>query len=282
MLWRSCGKLFGQDTWLVLRHGCLSWAEVARTYHHLLGSFLGHKVVSCIIRLSNAVSLVEFSEAPLSKTPSTLTHKVHHNVSHTLLNPNIYLLFATVDKLPQAPPHGTLGRHTAALPQVAHPQRSARHKQGRCLLLRRYRDTLIAEKTRLEQRAEVLKGEITKQHRVIVGCKKSLIQQRECFEAMLEECREECRQEVEYNDMLSMQLTRRGSELSACWRDLTNKEVFIQSLTDIMMETLGVKDTDEVYKMQVLTVGAQEILGALCVGLCSEVKLHKVQREKST
>jgi hypothetical protein len=182
-----------------------------------------------------------------------------------------------------------------------------RHEQGRCLLLRRYRDTLIAEKTRLEQRAEVLKGKITKQHRAIVGCKKSLklqqvqfqakrdeyhdeivghkeslIQQRECFEAMLEECREECRQEVEYNDMLSMQLTRRGSELSACWRDLTNKEVFIQSLTDIMMETLGVKDTDEVYKMQVLTVDAQEILGALCVGLCSEVKLHKVQREKST
>jgi hypothetical protein len=83
MLW-SCGKLFGQDTCVVLRHGCLSWAEMARTYHHLPGSFLGHKVVSCIIRLSNVVSLVEFSEAPLSKTPSTLTHEVHHNVSYTL------------------------------------------------------------------------------------------------------------------------------------------------------------------------------------------------------
>jgi hypothetical protein len=182
-----------------------------------------------------------------------------------------------------------------------------RHEQGRTLLLRRYRDMLIAEKTRLEQLAEVLKGEIIKQHRAIVGCKKSLklqqaqfqakrdedhdeivsykeslIQQRECFEAVLEECREECRQEVEYTDMLSMQVTRRGSELDACWRDQTNKEVLIQSITDIMMETLGVKDTDEIYKMQVLTVDAQEILGALCVGLCSEVKLHKVQREKST
>jgi hypothetical protein len=182
-----------------------------------------------------------------------------------------------------------------------------RHEQGRTLLLRRYRDMLIAEKTRLEQRAEVLKSEITKQHRAVVGCKKSLklqqaqfqakrdeyhdeiviykeslIQQREYFEAVLEECREECRQEVEYSDMLCMQVTRRGSELDACWRDQTNKEVLIQSITDIMMETLGVKDTDEIYKMQVLTVDAQEILGALCVGLCSEVKLHKVQREKST
>jgi hypothetical protein len=181
------------------------------------------------------------------------------------------------------------------------------HEQGRTLLLRRYRDMLIAEKARLEQRAEVLKGEITKQHRAIVGCKKSLklqqaqfqakrdehhdeiasykeslIQQRECFEAVLEECREECRQEAEYTDMLSMQVTRRGSELDACWRDQTNKEALIQSITDIMMETLGVKDTDEIYKMQILTVDAQEILGALCVGLCSEVKLHKVQREKST
>jgi hypothetical protein len=181
------------------------------------------------------------------------------------------------------------------------------HEQGRTLLLRRYRDMLIAEKTRLEQRAEVLKSEITKQHRAVVGCKKSLklqqaqfqakrdeyhdeiviykeslIQQREYFEAVLEECREECRQEVEYSDMLCMQVTRRGSELDACWRDQTNKEVLIQSITDIMMETLGVKDTDEIYKMQVLTVDAQEILGALCVGLCSEVKLHKVQREKST
>jgi hypothetical protein len=156
------------------------------------------------------------------------------------------------------------------------------HEQGRTLLLRRYRDMLIAEKARLEQRAEVLKGEMTKQHKAIVGCKKSLIQQRECFEAVLEECREECRQEAEYTDMLSMQVTRRGSELDACWRDQTNKEALIQSITDIMMETLGVKDTDEIYKMQVLTVDAQGILGALCVGLCSEVKLHKVQREKST
>jgi hypothetical protein len=179
------------------------------------------------------------------------------------------------------------------------------HEQGRTLLLRRYRDMLIAEKTRLEQHVEVLTGEITKQHRAIVGCKKSLklqqaqfqakrdeyheetvsyresqTQQRECFEAVLEKYREELRQKVEYMDKLSMQLTREDSALDACRRDQTDAEGFIQSVKDLMKQSLGIEDTDEIHTVRVF----DEDSGILAIYevLYNAMKLHKVQREKST
>jgi hypothetical protein len=154
-----------------------------------------------------------------------------------------------------------------------------RHEQGRSLFLRQYRDMLIAEKRRLEQRVEVLKGEITKQHRAIAGYRKLLELQQAQFQAKRDEYREEFRQKVEYSDMLSMQLTRQNSALDACRRDQTDLERFIQSIKDMMKQSLGIEDTDEIHKVRVLKV--DEIL-AIYRDLCSAVKLHKVQREKST
>jgi hypothetical protein len=152
----------------------------------------------------------------------------------------------------------------------------------------------------------VLRGEITKQHRAIVGYKKSLklqqeqfqakqnecddemvsykeslIQQRDCFETVLEGYREEYRQEVEYNDMLSMQVTRRDSELDACRRYQTDIEEFIQMVTDMMKQALGIEDTDEIDKVRVFEVDTLGISEHHAV-LCSKVSLHEIQREKST
>jgi hypothetical protein len=49
-----------------------------------------------------------------------------------------------------------------------------RHEEGKSLLLRRYRNALTTDKTRLQQRVAESKSRLDEYHREIVECRQSL------------------------------------------------------------------------------------------------------------